>query len=157
MAGRWREIPWATGYLVSDQGEVYSKYSKKVAKTKLRHGYPSLSIQVNGKTKSVRVHRLVAELFVDGDTQLTVNHKDKNRQNNHYTNLEWVTREENIRHGLSQAWTAVDPDGECVVVKNLEQFCVDNNLDPSHMSKIANGNKYRRSHKGWSCVKGVYL
>lgn len=32
------------------------------------------------------------------ETKPMVNHKDRNRQNNHILNLEWVTNSENVRH-----------------------------------------------------------
>lgn len=46
--------------------------------------------------KSQKVHRLVGMYFVEGySNELTVNHKDFNITNNHYTNLEWMTAVEN--------------------------------------------------------------
>jgi hypothetical protein len=58
---------------------------------------------VKGKNKSVRIHRLVAEHFVDGFKEgLQVNHIDGNRLNNKATNLEWVTPRENIANAKSR-------------------------------------------------------
>jgi len=43
------------------------------------------------------VHRLIAKTFI-GDSELTVNHKDGVRDNNHYSNLEWLSMADNIIH-----------------------------------------------------------
>lgn len=53
------------------------------------------------KGSSISVHRLVALAFIENDDPAhrnEVNHKDFNRINNHYTNLEWMTHEENIKY-----------------------------------------------------------
>ncbi len=51
-------------------------------------------VRLQGKT--FKVHRLVAEAFIPNPHQLPyVLHKDGDRENNHYTNLEWSNRQSN--------------------------------------------------------------
>lgn len=51
-------------------------------------------VRLQGKT--FKVHRLVAEAFVPNPYGLpNVLHKDGDRENNHYTNLEWSSRQSN--------------------------------------------------------------
>ena len=53
----------------------------------------------NGLENKFLVHRLVAEYWVANPDPLTrncVNHKDNNRLNNNYWNLEWVSQQQNL-------------------------------------------------------------
>ncbi len=119
---RWKPVEAYGGiyknrYEVSDFGRVRSldmevlrgtisgrKY-KYIQKGKflthtLIHGYPTFTLTDGHTKQTAQIHRLVAFAFVDGYKDgLEINHKDENRKNNHYTNLEWVTRKENINHG----------------------------------------------------------
>jgi hypothetical protein len=48
------------------------------------------------------IHRLVAKYFVPNPQEKKeVNHIDGDKQNNHYTNLEWVTHKENSYHAIN--------------------------------------------------------
>ena len=82
-------------------------------------GYLKTNISINGKLKTVFVHRLVAETFLPSSYEnLQVNHKDGNKLNNHVSNLEWITASENIKHayriGLNKG------NGKKVYQKNTE-------------------------------------
>lgn len=57
----------------------------------------------DGRPHTFLVHRLVADAFIGNfiDTKMTVNHKDGNRYNNNVDNLEWLSREDNIRYGFN--------------------------------------------------------
>ena len=52
------------------------------------------------KPKRIAVHRLVCMAFngMPPEGKPWVNHKDGNKSNNHYTNLEWTSISENIQH-----------------------------------------------------------
>ena len=88
-------------YKISSFGKVWSKRTNKVVKpTLLENGYLRLNSKINGTVIRFRIHRAVAENFLEEsrEDQVYVNHIDGNKQNNHYTNLEWCTASENQRH-----------------------------------------------------------
>lgn len=60
-----------------------------------------VTLNKNGKSKTIGVHVLVAKHFLENENNLPeVNHKDFNRQNNHVDNLEWCTHEYNILYSM---------------------------------------------------------
>ena len=63
------------------------------------NGYVYIELSKNSKKKTFRVHRLVAEAFLENkDSKKQVNHKDLNKNNNIVDNLEWSTQSENMNH-----------------------------------------------------------
>lgn len=61
-------------------------------------GYVIVKLSKDGQSRSVPVHRLVYEAFVDKiPSGMEINHKDFNRKNNSVDNLEAVTHVENIQ------------------------------------------------------------
>jgi len=75
----------------------YPIKSKKIGSTNKR--YNSVCLFKDGKRYWRNIHRLVAEHFVPNPhNKPQVNHIDGNKHNNKYTNLEWVTAQENMRH-----------------------------------------------------------
>jgi len=65
-------------------------------------GYITVGLWDIGKSKTLKVHRLVAKAFLPNmsSIKLHVNHKDLDKENNHLENLEWVTKLENEHHAL---------------------------------------------------------
>lgn len=97
---RIKEIKNHKDYWVTDDGKVISIGRGKILTNQLtKKGYYNLLLPVNNKKKLCIVHRLVAEAFIHNPlNKPQVNHKDGNKQNNHYTNLEWCTNQENQTH-----------------------------------------------------------
>lgn len=104
-------------YSVSSHGNVKShdRYSyshtsriglalrkgKMLKPSKTYDGYLSVCLQVHTVKKTKLVHRLVAGRFVENaDNKPSINHKDCNKRNNHFKNLEWCTAKENSAHAL---------------------------------------------------------
>ncbi len=107
----WKKHPVADErFMVSNTGKVMNwKRGKemKLQVSKRESGgvqYPHFATKVggrNGTNLCLRVHRLVAELFVPNpEDKPFVNHIDGDKCNNHYTNLEWCTAQENVRHAI---------------------------------------------------------
>lgn len=94
-----KEIIGKTLY-VSDKGEVFSE-KQQLKATKDRKGYLRIKISKNGKHTTLKVHRLVAELFIGNIDDMQINHKDGNKENNNVENLEVVSCKENIQHAIS--------------------------------------------------------
>lgn len=128
---RWSVIPAWPDYAVSSLGSVKRLTSHKraiagkVLSSFLVAGYPSVNLsRPNGERRSVRIHRLVAEAFIpqpEGTTE--VNHKDATRDNNHVSNLEWVSSSGNRLHGYQHG--KLNAKGECNGFSKLTDAAVE--------------------------------
>lgn len=87
------------GYIITENGDVYSlKTQRYLVLNHQKSGYVSVGLS-NGAKKDFYVHVLVASLFLDPiPGKEYVNHKDRNKSNNHMNNLEWVSASENNAH-----------------------------------------------------------
>lgn len=62
-------------------------------------GYLYVRLYKDAKGKKHKIHRLVAQTFIENpENKKCVNHIDGNKQNNSVENLEWVTHSENMKH-----------------------------------------------------------
>ncbi len=91
-------------YFISDCGDVQKVHNRKLTILKVYDngiGYKMVSMKQNKKYKMIYVHRLVAQCFLENENELKcneVNHIDGNKSNNHFKNLEWCTRAQNMKH-----------------------------------------------------------
>lgn len=100
-----RDIAGYVGlYRITQDGRVFSVRANKFLSPKIdKDGYLEYCLCVNAIRKCVRAHRLVAAAFLDeaAPEKFQINHIDGDKENNHYTNLEWVTCGENNRHAVN--------------------------------------------------------
>jgi hypothetical protein len=91
-----------TCYSVSNHGNIRNdKTGKDLNPAKSRQGYVRLNLWHNGKSRSVAVHILIAEMFIENPEGLPiVNHKNGNPSDNRAANLEWSTYKLNVLHAF---------------------------------------------------------
>lgn len=96
-------VGYENHYHVSEDGEIRSVQRSgtpgKVLKQHDNKGYKRVFLSYGNKKKPFSVHRLVAIAFLESiDGSHIVNHRDGNKTNNHFDNLEWCTKEYNEQH-----------------------------------------------------------
>jgi hypothetical protein len=110
----WKKLELYPLYEVSSHGRIRSIDRKKgldgskqnrsgrLLKPGIdKRGYMKISLDSEHGRKTLKVHRLVASSFFDAlenESLYEVNHKDRNKVNNHIENLEWVSPSENVEH-----------------------------------------------------------
>ena len=152
--GELREIVGFEDYLVSKDGQVFSKRNpnKPLCIWKDNTGYMQVNIRKDKKKYYKRVHRLVAEAFISNPENLPmVNHKDGNKTNNNVDNLEWCTNSQNTQDGYNKGYykstykvsvKAIHKEtGKELIFRSIRQLSEDLRLNRKTVSNILNGTK----------------
>ena len=96
-------------YEINSEGIVRRISTKRIKKSfKRPDGYIGIQLYITKeKVKNYQLHRLIANAFIPNpNNKLYVNHIDSNRENNSLNNLEWVTFEENVKHGYESGYAS---------------------------------------------------
>ena len=109
----WKPIEGTDGgYEVSNLGRVrsmkryYGMVGRIMPQTIQRKGYYAVTFWMINKAYCRKVHRLVIEAFTPNPDSLPcINHIDGNKLNNHVSNLEWCTYQENMQHAVRTGLT----------------------------------------------------
>ena len=96
----WKEIPDFDDYMISNLGKVksFKRNSDKILKPGTdNHGYYYVVLtNNNGKKVHKKIHRMLAEAFIENPDNLpNVDHLDTQRLNNDLSNLRWASHSQN--------------------------------------------------------------
>jgi hypothetical protein len=165
----WKDIKGYEGlYQISNLGNVrsYDRWFKNHSKMQFLKGreiktnlmgigYLGFSLFKDSTQKKVKVHRLVAEHFVDNpDNKPNVNHKNGIKTDNRAENLEWCTQKENIQHAFDSGLNhkgekhgnALINEEQAKFIKysnhTIKELCGMFNLSRSAISFIRSGKRW---------------
>ena len=112
---KWKVIKDFPMYSVSNFGNVKNNISGNIRKNVVnKDGYLKITLYNKKYSKTYLIHRLVAEYFVDNNNKEKyniINHKDENKENNIYTNLEWCDNKYNSNYGTIKERTSKRQSG----------------------------------------------
>lgn len=172
MNEQWKPIENTGGrYEVSNTGKIRSMNYKNTGTIRELKpgadpkGYLKTMVLIDGKYKTVKIHRLVASAFIpnpEGKPQ--VNHKDGNKNNNSVGNLEWVSNMDNAHHAINNGLfsnsydaaaaanekrkrpvIATDESGKQLVFDSIAEASRQLNVGRRHVQSVLNG---KRNHTG---------
>lgn len=153
------------GYLVFEDGRVFSSKTNKFLKTRPRNNeldYWIVRLFINKPTREY-VHRMVAKCFIENiNNYPQVNHLDGNKSNNLVSNLEWTTGSENMKHSYKMGLQSKSRINTKIGIDRAHQICnyIDRGLRNCEISKLVNVHpsyiSWIRTGSGWYEVSKNY-
>lgn len=120
--------------------------SEKILKPSLDgSGYQQVILSKNGSMYSKKIHRLVAESFIENPNNYNeINHKDEDKTNNNVENLEWCDRQYNVNYGNRTNKTK----------KKVYQYDLNKNLINTYnsLTECCNATLFPRSSISNACI-----
>ena len=110
----WRTHPFFPGYKVSNLGNIIGRQQTYLSQfQRQQNNYLNVGlIDIEGKSYSMTVHKVMAIFFMDGYFKLVngipqfgergwvIDHINGNKFDNRISNLEYITHGDNIRRGV---------------------------------------------------------
>jgi predicted DNA-binding protein YlxM (UPF0122 family) len=145
-------IPGTKGFQADDKGNIYDSSGNLRTQYVNGDGYKTASVLLNdGRWVTFGVQRLVGLAFKPPVTEhlvLTVNHLDGDITNNAPPNLEWVTTQRNIVHGVLLNRFTNRP--LIIAVKKSEEFYFDDLYEIAIYFKTD-------TESIWNCIRDEQL
>lgn len=145
--GNFVDIEGFEDYMISDIGTVYSKKSKKLlspGRYGLGQDHLEVILSQNGKQVHKKIHRLVAEAFIEkpSEAHTDAHHLNHCPTDNRVENLSWMTRSEHRslhRENGSKARIAIKCLETGKTYKSLLDAANDLDLKAGNISRHING------------------
>jgi hypothetical protein len=140
--------------ILYQDGRLYNIKTNKFKKwAKDTNGYMKTQIWVNGVSKNVSQHRLVAQYFIDNPkSKKQVNHKNGVKHDNRLENLEWVTQSENAKHSFANGLQKVTRPCKKVkdtytgeIFESVTQAAKCLNMNRTSLSRMLNGSRENKT------------
>ena len=107
----WKEIENYDNYMVSNFGNVKNVKTGRILKASVdaRGYYLCVNLCKGGSQKLHKIHKLVAKHFLDApenDEQTMVDHINRQKYDNHYLNLRFVSNKQNQQNSTKRQNTS---------------------------------------------------
>ncbi|EJO9576569.1 HNH endonuclease [Salmonella enterica] len=136
-----KEIPEHPEYLISETGEVFSTKVNRMLSIQINtSGYPFFTVQYNGKSKHLLLHRVLARVYKDLpslDSELEVDHNDTNKLNFALNNLIVRSKAEHILKTIEERGLNTDKNYCPVCGKEIAKratFCKQHCQNPQEIT-----------------------
>lgn len=157
----YKEIPNYSNYMVSKEGNIYSKSIKRLScKTVLPNGYHKIKLKSDdNEYKDLYIHVIVAMTYLNyiPSKDYVINHINGVKGDNNISNLEIVTQKQNMQHSVKlnndrifrKSVYYTNELNEKIVYKSIKEASDSNGIDNSSIAKSCKSETKQAGNKKW--------
>ena len=126
-------------YAITTDGQIWSyKYNNFLTPYDHKNGYKMVILYNDeGEYKRLYVHRLVAQTYIPNPLNLPeVDHINSNKEENTVENLQWITKEDNIKKAKCKKVRCIELDR---VFNSQKEAALILHLEQGNISRVCNG------------------